>query len=201
MSSGKVDTSRCHPLWFFFSAWVFQTALKRKEKKKAAALVLCVPAEVSEIDQRSAPWCCISSWLIELSGVGNSHPPCVYTPVAPCQQLSASIRPHKQHHDARFMALITRSCMKQVRRTPSPRYARLSQTHTRSLSWLPGLFRGTKKVFKEIQMRTFCENKLSHSCLWAFSAVLRERRHLVSLQTDGETLGSCFHSSSFSSTT
>lgn len=120
-----------------------------REKKKAEALVLCVPAEVSEIDQRSAPCCCIPSWLIELSSVGNSHPPCVYTPVAPCQQLSASIRPQKQHHDARFKALITRSCMKQVRRTPSPRCARLSQTHTRSFSWLPGLFRGTKEVLKK----------------------------------------------------
>lgn len=147
MSSGKVDTIRCHPLWGFFLPECSRQHWR--EKKKAEALVLRVPAQVSEIDQRSAPCRCIPSWLIGLSSVGDSHPPCVYTPVAPCQQLSASIRPQKQHHDAHFMAVITCSCTKQVRRTPSPRCARLSQTHTRSFSWLPGLFRGTKEVFKK----------------------------------------------------
>lgn len=70
MSSGKVDTIRCHPLCFF-SAWVFQTALKRKEKWKGEVLTLA------------------RSWW----SIGNRpEPGCINKICAPCRCVGA--HPH-----------------------------------------------------------------------------------------------------------
>lgn len=94
MSSGTVDTIRCHPLRFFFLPECSRQHWKGKWKKKVLALArsrcsIEDRAEPGGINKICAPRCCVGADWSKPSRVGNFLPPRVYASMAPCDSREA----------------------------------------------------------------------------------------------------------------
>lgn len=111
MSSGKVDTVRCHPLCppphphpplpeRSRQHW----KAKRTKKPRCLRWHVCggVLASDPSINTISAPRCGLEAHWSKPSRVGNFLPPRVYAPGTPCQQPSGRIGPGQRRLDACF---------------------------------------------------------------------------------------------------